>query len=97
MEKSNNRASTLFIGFSATQDMLEAFERFHHSALSGDVPESVFQTEETEFNDPSELPQAEPDTVYVQDSYNPTRYFRLILKRNHNGTYVDITQVAPHD
>ena len=96
-EKSNNRTSTLFIGFAAIQDILEAFKRFELSASSGDVPESVFKQEEEEFIDPSELPEAEPDTVYVQDSYNPKRYFRLRLRKNRSGAFVDMMQVTLHD
>ena len=96
-EKSNNRTSTLFIGFSTAVEILEAFKRFKRAASSGDVPEHVFQQEEEEFSDPSQLPEAEPDTVYMQDSFNPTRFFRLRLRKNRSGAFVDIVQVNLND
>ena len=86
--------SNLFFGFEAIQDVIEAFKRFENMASSDDVPESVFKQEEEEFSDPSQLPEADPDRVYVRDSYNPTRYFRLQLRRNQWGAYVDVMQVT---
>ena len=74
------------------QEILKALRGFEITATDvDDVPENVLTSKE-EYKDPSELPEAEPDTVYVQDSYNPTRYFRLRLRKNRVGIYIEVIQ-----
>ena len=71
--------------------MVDALNRF----ASKEAPEAEdYSEEEKEFNDPSEFPKDDPTTAYVEDSYNPTRYFRIRLRRSRVGPYVDITQVT---
>ena len=89
VEKSNNRASNLFIGSAATQALVDTLREF----AKMDLPEN-YSEEEKEFNNPSEFPKDDPTTAYVEDSYNPTRYFRIRLRKSGAGKYVDITQVT---
>merc|ERR1712061_774842 len=87
VEKSNSRASNLFIGSATTQALVDTLREF----AKMDLPEN-YSEEEKEFNNPSEFPKDDPTTAYVEDSYNPTRYFRIRLRKSGAGKYVDITQ-----
>merc|ERR1712061_940311 len=81
----------LFVGKSTPDGRQKALADTLREFAKTDLPEN-YSEEEKEFNNPSEFPKDDPTTAYVEDGYNPTRYFRIRLRKSGAGKYVDITQ-----